>query len=62
MPNVTGMYFTDAEPLLRSLGWRGSVIKVPDVAGAERNRIVTQSPAPETPMAPDDYITLTFGR
>jgi beta-lactam-binding protein with PASTA domain len=64
MPNVVGQFWTDAEPLLRSKGWTGSLVKGSDVpAGdANRNRVMAQSPAPGTGVNRDGDITLQFGQ
>lgn len=47
MPDVKGMFWTDAEPLLRALGWTGVLVKGPDVdaGGDSRNRVISQSPS-----------------
>src|SRR5699024_10561803 len=31
MPDLSGLFWTDAEPQLRALGWTGMLIKGPDV-------------------------------
>lgn len=63
MPDLIGMYWTDAEPHLRSIGWIGVVDKPPDVpAGIEnRNRVLTQQPAAGDPLERGATITVTFG-
>jgi len=63
MPDLTGMFWTDAEPDLRSQGWTGILIKGADVPGPDdkRNKVVYQSPAPNTPVNRDANITLKFG-
>src|SRR6202522_2007786 len=47
MPDVTGMFWTDAEPRLRTLGWTGILDRGPDVdaGGSQHNRVVYQSPS-----------------
>ncbi len=64
MPDVKGMFWTDAEPLLRALGWTGVLVKGPDVdaGGDSRNRVISQSPAAGQGVNTDGNITLTFGR
>jgi beta-lactam-binding protein with PASTA domain/predicted Ser/Thr protein kinase len=64
MPDLSGMFWTDAEPQLRALGWTGVLVKGADVpAGdASRNRIVYQSPSPGTGVNNDANITLKFGQ
>src|SRR5262249_7229082 len=63
MPDLTGMFWTDAEPQLRALGWTGTLVKRADVAGSDqqRNRVVYQSPAPNTALNRDADVTLKFG-
>ncbi len=63
MPDLSGMFWTDAEPQLRALGWTGVLIKGADVPGTDtqRNRVVYQSPAPGTDINRDGNITLKFG-
>jgi beta-lactam-binding protein with PASTA domain len=64
MPDLSGMFWTDAEPQLRALGWTGVLVKGADVpAGdASRNRILYQSPSPGTGVNNDANITLKFGQ
>jgi eukaryotic-like serine/threonine-protein kinase len=64
MPNLAGQVWTDAEPLLRSKGWTGSLVKGPDVAAGDtnRNRVVTQTPAAGTGVNLNGDITLQFGQ
>jgi serine/threonine-protein kinase len=64
MPDVTGMFWTDAEPRLRALGWTGVMDKGADVdvGGAQHNKIVAQSPSPGTGVNRDGVITLKFGQ
>jgi serine/threonine-protein kinase len=63
MPDVRGGFWTDVEPNLRNAyGWTGQLIRGPDVqnSGQRSNAVVTQSPAPGTPVKFGDPITLAF--
>jgi serine/threonine-protein kinase len=63
MPPLVGQFWADAEPNLRNAyGWRGPLIRAPDVrdSGQRTNAVVTQSPAPGTPLKFTDPITLGF--
>jgi beta-lactam-binding protein with PASTA domain len=63
MPDVRGGFWTDVEPNLRNAyGWKGNLNRGPDVqnSGQRTNAVVTQSPAPGTPINFDDPITLAF--
>jgi eukaryotic-like serine/threonine-protein kinase len=62
MPPLTGQFWTDAEPNLRSLGWTGVLIKGSDVqnSGQRSNAVVTQSPAAGTAVNFGAAITLSF--
>jgi serine/threonine-protein kinase len=64
MPDVTGMFWTDAEPRLRALGWTGVLDKGPDVdaGGAQHNRVVYQNPPAGSGVNRDGIITLKFGQ
>ena len=64
MPDVTGMFWTDAEPRLRALGWTGVLDKGPDVdaGGSQHNRVVYQSPPAGAGCNKDGIITLKFGQ
>jgi serine/threonine-protein kinase len=64
MPDLSGLFWTDAEPQLRALGWTGVLVKGADVAAgdASRNRVVFQSPSPGTGTNTDGNITLKFGQ
>jgi beta-lactam-binding protein with PASTA domain len=64
MPDLSGMYWTDAEPRLRALGWTGVLDKGPDVdaGGSLHAKVVRQSPAPGTGVNKDGIITLSFGQ
>ncbi|MFZ0833621.1 MAG: Stk1 family PASTA domain-containing Ser/Thr kinase [Mycobacterium sp.] len=63
MPDLTGMFWTDAEPQLRALGWTGILVKGADVPvnDQQRNRVVYQSPAPGSGVNRDGNVTLKFG-
>jgi eukaryotic-like serine/threonine-protein kinase len=62
MPDLRGMFWTDAEPRLRALGWTGVLDKGADVpnSGQRINAVVTQSPSPGTAVNFDSRITLSF--
>ncbi|HEX3548347.1 MAG TPA: Stk1 family PASTA domain-containing Ser/Thr kinase [Mycobacterium sp.] len=62
MPDLRGMFWTDAEPRLRALGWTGFLDKGADVqnSGQKSNAVVTQSPSPGAPVRVDSQITLSF--
>lgn len=64
MPDVTGMFWTDAEPQLRALGWTGMLIKGADVdaGGSGHNRVLYQSPTAGQGVNTDGNITLRFGQ
>ncbi len=64
MPDLSGMFWTDAEPRLRALGWTGVLDKGPDVdaGGSQHARVVSQSPAAGTGVNRDGIITLKFGQ
>jgi serine/threonine-protein kinase len=64
MPEVVGMFWTDAEPLLRTLGWTGGLVKGADVdaGGPYHNKVVYQNPMPSTALKYDANIMLTFGQ
>ncbi|MBS4728098.1 Stk1 family PASTA domain-containing Ser/Thr kinase [Mycobacterium sp. SM1] len=64
MPDLSGLFWTEAEPQLRALGWTGVLIKGADVdaGGANHNRVVYQSPAPGQGVNKDAPITLKFGQ
>ena len=64
MPDLRGMYWTDADPVLRTLGWTGVLSKAPDLANSQyrRNQIAAQVPAPGQVIAGDAVITLQFAR
>ena len=62
MPDLSGQFWTDAEPRLRALGWTGVLDKGGDVqnSGQRTNAVVTQSPAAGTAVNFDCRITLSF--
>jgi eukaryotic-like serine/threonine-protein kinase len=64
MPDVSGMFWTDAEPRLRALGWTGVLDKGPDVdaGGSQHNRVVYQNPSAGVGVNRDGIITLKFGQ
>lgn len=64
VPNVMGMFWTDAEPLLRALGWTGVLVKGADVdaGGDYRNKVVYQSPPANAELNYGANITLMFGQ
>lgn len=64
MPDVTNMFWTDAEPRLRALGWTGALDKGPDVdaGGSMHNKVVFQSPPAGAGVNRDGIITLKFGQ
>ena len=62
MPDVRGMFWVDAEPRLRALGWTGGLDKGADVqnSGQRTNAVVSQSPSPGSPVNFGATITLNF--
>ncbi len=64
MPDVSGMFWTDAEPQLRALGWTGMLVKGADVdaGGSGHNRVLYQSPPAGQGVNTDGTITLRFGQ
>jgi eukaryotic-like serine/threonine-protein kinase len=64
MPNLRGMFWTEAEPYLQSLGWTGGLIKLPNAqnSGVPSNGVVTQDPAAGTPINFSASITLSFAQ
>jgi beta-lactam-binding protein with PASTA domain len=62
MPDLRGMFWTDAEPRLRALGWTGFLDKGADVpnSGQRTNAVVNQSPSPGTPVTFGSTVTLNF--
>jgi eukaryotic-like serine/threonine-protein kinase len=64
MPDVTGMFWVDAEPRLRALGWTGVLDRGPDVdaGGSQHNKVVYQNPPAGSGVNRDGIITLKFGQ
>ncbi|HET9892014.1 MAG TPA: Stk1 family PASTA domain-containing Ser/Thr kinase [Mycobacterium sp.] len=64
MPDLSGMFWTDAEPRLRALGWTGFLDKGADVdAGStQSHRVVYQNPPAGAGVNRDGMITLKFGQ
>ncbi|SPM39559.1 serine/threonine protein kinase [Mycobacterium numidiamassiliense] len=64
MPDLSGMFWTDAEPRLRALGWTGVLDKGQDVdaGGSQRNKVVYQNPPAGAGVNRDGVITLKFGQ
>ncbi len=62
MPNLSGQFWTDAEPNLRALGWTGVLIKGADVqnSGQRSNAVVSQMPAAGSGVNFGASITLSF--
>ena len=62
MPDVRGMFWVDAEPRLRALGWTGVLDRGGDVqnSGQRTNAVVTQSPSAGTGVNYDSRVTLSF--
>ncbi|MGV0791330.1 Stk1 family PASTA domain-containing Ser/Thr kinase [Mycolicibacterium sp. XJ1819] len=62
MPDLTGMFWTDAEPRLRALGWTGVLDKGADVqnSGQRTNAVVGQNPAAGSAVNFGSRITLNF--
>jgi len=62
MPNLSGQFWTDAEPNLRALGWTGVLIKGADVqnSGQRSNAVVSQVPAAGSGVNFNASITLSF--
>jgi beta-lactam-binding protein with PASTA domain len=56
------MFWTDAEPRLRALGWTGGLDKGADVqnSGQKTNAVVSQSPSAGTGVNFGARITLSF--
>jgi len=64
MPDLSGMFWADAEPALRALGWTGVLVKGADVdaGGSGHNRVLYQTPAAGQGVNTDGNITLRFGQ
>jgi serine/threonine-protein kinase len=56
------MYWADADPALRTLGWTGVLDKGPNLTNTPyaRNQIAAQVPAPGQVIASDAVLTLQF--
>ncbi len=64
VPDLSGLFWADAEPQLRALGWTGVLVKGADVdaGSSSHNRVIYQSPAAGQNMNKDGNITLKFGQ
>ncbi|KJX75931.1 Stk1 family PASTA domain-containing Ser/Thr kinase [Mycobacterium lepromatosis] len=64
MPDLSDMFWSDAEPRLRALGWTGVLDKGPDVdaGGSQHNRVAYQNPPAGAGVNRDGVITLKFGQ
>lgn len=64
MPDLSGMFWTDAEPRLRALGWTGTLDKGADVdaGSSQSHRVVYQNPPAGSGCNRDGIITLKFGQ
>lgn len=64
MPDLMGLFWIDAEPQLRALGWTGVLVKGADVdaGGDKHNRVVYQTPSPGQGINKDSNVTLKFGQ
>ncbi|WP_431234421.1 Stk1 family PASTA domain-containing Ser/Thr kinase [Mycolicibacterium psychrotolerans] len=62
MPDLRGMFWTDAEPRLRGLGWTGGLDKGGDVqnSGQPSHAVVLQSPTAGSAVNFNATITLSF--
>ncbi|MCV7214683.1 Stk1 family PASTA domain-containing Ser/Thr kinase [Mycobacterium crocinum] len=62
MPDLRGMFWTDAEPRLRGLGWTGVLDKGGDVqnSGQPSHAVVSQSPSAGSAVNFGATITLSF--
>ncbi len=62
MPDLRGMFWTDAEPRLRGLGWTGGLDKGGDVqnSGQPSHAVVSQSPSAGSAVNFGATITLSF--
>jgi eukaryotic-like serine/threonine-protein kinase len=62
MPDLRGMFWTDAEPRLRGLGWTGGLDKGGDVqnSGQPSHAVVSQSPSTGSAVNFGATITLSF--
>lgn len=64
MPDLSGMFWTDAELRLRALGWTGLLDKGADIdaGGSQHNKIVYQNPSAGSGLNRDAPVTLRFGQ
>jgi serine/threonine-protein kinase len=67
MPNLRGMFWDDAFPLLTSLGWQNqgsNFVKLPNAqnSGVPSNGVVTQDPPAGSAIRFDGTITLSFAQ
>jgi len=64
MPELKGKFWSDAEPLLRALGWTGILIPGPEVdaGGSQHFRVVSQNPSAGTAINYSGNVTLSFGQ
>ncbi len=62
MPNLVGQFWDDANPILRSLGWTGNLIKGSNVdnSGLRSNAVVVQNPSPGSAVNYGANISLSF--
>jgi beta-lactam-binding protein with PASTA domain/predicted Ser/Thr protein kinase len=62
MPDLTGMFWVDAEPRLRALGWTGWLDKGADVpnSGQKANAVVSQTPSAGSAVNFSSRVTLNF--
>jgi serine/threonine-protein kinase len=62
MPDLRGMFWTDAEPRLRALGWTGILDKGGDLqdTGQRTNAVARQSPAAGSAVGFGGRVTLNF--
>jgi serine/threonine-protein kinase len=67
MPDLRGMFWDAAAPLLQSLGWPNSgsnFVKLPDAqnSGQRTAAVVAQDPPAGTPIRFDGTVTLSFAQ
>jgi serine/threonine-protein kinase len=62
MPDLRGMFWDNAYPTLQSLGWTGTLVKLPNAqnSGVPSNGVVTQNPAAGSGVNFGASITLSF--
>ncbi|WP_319446481.1 MULTISPECIES: Stk1 family PASTA domain-containing Ser/Thr kinase [unclassified Mycobacterium] len=64
MPDLSGFFYTDLEPLLRqNYGFTGQILKGADIQAGDqnRNKVVHQTPAPNTGVNRDGTVTVSYG-